>query len=349
MRLQSRNLNSVAERDNWRGRELLEYNVFKELVQKKIMDYMPEEYQHLKPEVSAVTKVNTTLDGLALRPERISGRVASPCVYINNLYETYRETGKSLDAILTQTAKVLVDSLNDSQKIVGQMEDALKNYKEKVTFKLINYEQNKECLADRPHRRYLDLAVVYGVAVLAGEDCSGSAVVSNSLMESLGTTEEELFQLAKENTRNLNSPRVSTMFDMLSGLARKCEFEIPPELPDDSEMYVITNEKSINGATSIFYEDLLHDLAEKLQDDLYILPSSIHEVIVIPSNGHDLEELTDMVHEINSTQVDLTEQLSNQVYRYDRAARELTQATDTQYKRLDGLDENNITPKKRGR
>lgn len=330
---------------------MMEYNEFKELVQDKIMDYLPEGYQHLKPEVSAVTKVNTVLDGLTLCPERISGAVASPTVYINNLYETYRDTGKSLDAILTQTAKVFVDSLNDSQKIVGQMEDALKNFKEKVTFKLINYEQNKEYLADRPYRQFHDLAVVYSVAVLADKDFTGSAVVTNSLMESLGTTEEELFQLAKENTRSLNPPRVCTMFDMLSGLARDNGFEMSPELPTDAEMYLITNKTGVHGASGLLYEDLLHELAEKLQDDLYILPSSIHEVIVVPDNGRvDLEYLADMVHEVNATQVDLTDQLSNQVYHYNRENRELTQATDTQYKRLDGQDEsNNIAPKRRGR
>lgn len=330
---------------------MMEYNEFKELVQDKIMDYLPEGYQHLKPEVSAIAKVNTTLDGLTLRPERIADTVASPTVYINNLYETYRDTGKSLDAILTQTAKVFVDSLNDSQKIVGQMEDALKNFKEKVTFKLINYEQNKKYLADRPHRQFHDLAVVYGVEVLTDKDFTGSAVVTNSLMETLGATEEELFQLAKENTRNLNPPRVKSMYDMMLGLARDNGFEMPPELPADSEMYVITNKKGINGASSLFYEDLLHELSGKLQADLYILPCSIHEVIVIPDNGYvDLEYMADMVHDINSTMVDLTEQLSNQVYHYNRETRKLTQATDTSYKRLDGQDEtNNVAPKRRGR
>lgn len=294
---------------------MFEYNEFKELVQNKIMEYLPEEYQYFKPEVSAVTKVNTKLDGLVLRPERISSAVASPCVYIDNLYKKYRKTNMTLDAILTQTAKELVASLNEGQKIVVQMETALKNFKENVSFKLINYEQNKELLADRPHRRYLDLAVVYGITVLAGGDYTGDAVVTNSLMESLGVTEEELFCMAKENARSLNPPYVKAMYEMLSSLANDNGYEMPPEIPIDTEMYVITNKNGRNGATSMLYEDLLHDLAEKLQDDLYILPSSIHEVIAVPAGyNKSLEELADMVHEINTVQVDLMEQLSNQVY-----------------------------------
>ena len=87
----------------------------------------------------------------------------------------------------------------------------------------------------------------------------------------------------------------------------------------------------------MLYENELHTLAEHLETDLYILPSSIHEVIAVSAELGDPNELAQMVAEINMDQVDLSERLSNQVYHYDKDLRKLSLATDTPNKRLDGI------------
>ncbi len=101
-------------------------------------------------------------------------------------------------------------------------------------------------------------------------------------------------------------------------------------------MWVITNERGTWGAASMLYEDRLHSLAESVGADLYLLPSSIHEVIAVPAGMGNPEELAQMVAEVNMGQVELGERLSNQVYRYDKDLRKVTLATDTPNKRLDG-------------
>ena len=93
---------------------------------------------------------------------------------------------------------------------------------------------------------------------------------------------------------------------------------------------VISNEKGINGAASMLYENELHELAESLESDLYILPSSVHEVIAVSSDMGSPEMLAQMVVEVNMQEVSLDERLSNQVYHYDKDLRKLTLATDTQ-------------------
>ena len=108
-------------------------------------------------------------------------------------------------------------------------------------------------------------------------------------------------------------------------------------IPPEADMYVISNETRINGAVSMLYETELHELAEKLGSDLYILPSSIHEVIAVSATGGDPEELAQMVEDVNMGQVEIGERLSNQVYHYDKNLRQLTLATDNQNKRLDGI------------
>ena len=81
----------------------------------------------------------------------------------------------------------------------------------------------------------------------------------------------------------------------------------------------------------------LHELAESLESDLYILPSSVHEVIAVSSDMGSPEMLAQMVVEVNMQEVSLDERLSNQVYHYDKDLRKLTLATDTPNKRLDGI------------
>ena len=109
------------------------------------------------------------------------------------------------------------------------------------------------------------------------------------------------------------------------------------EMPQEQPMWVISNDRGINGAVSMLYEDKLYALAQQSGTDLYILPSSTHEVIALPASMESPEKLAQMVYDINMSQVALGERLSNQVYYYDKDLRKLSLATDTPNKRLDGV------------
>ena len=88
---------------------------------------------------------------------------------------------------------------------------------------------------------------------------------------------------------------------------------------DKIDMYVLTNEKRINGAGTIFYDGLLKKFADKIEKDLIIIPSSIHEVILIPSdNGITDEEVNEMIDEVNENELETVEILSNHMYLYRR-------------------------------
>jgi hypothetical protein len=107
--------------------------------------------------------------------------------------------------------------------------------------------------------------------------------------------------------------------------------------PDEQSMWIISNNRGINGAASMLYEDVLLALAVRLKSDLYILPSSVHEVIVVPSSEdfNNPDELAQLVWKANMQQVALDERLSNQVYFYKKDTRKITLATTTPYKKLD--------------
>ncbi len=213
--------------------------------------------------------------------------------------------------------------------------------KDSIIFQLVNTIQNENLLCGLPHREFQDLSIIYRWVIKVAEKEMSSVIINNEMAEKLGMSEEQLFKAATENTRRILPPEVKSMNEVMRDIY--VQDGIPPETaevmaeirsPKDS-IWIIRNKYGINGATSMLYEDKLHELAEITESDLYILPSSIHEVIVASAKGRAAEELAQTVAEINMDQVGLSERLSNQVYHYDRNLRKITLATDTPNKRLD--------------
>ena len=317
---------------------MMNYEIFKEVVAEKFMDYMPEQYQGMRLRVEPVNKVNKVLDGITLVGSG-AGRSVSPTLYINHMYEHYLET-ENLQEVL-QSAARRMDMAFKEMPDVGDVN--LEGAKDNIVFQVINTLQNEDMLRDMPHREFQDLSIIYRWVVKVDENGIQSSAIRNNLAEQLGMNEEQLFKCAVENTRRIFPPTVKSMNDVIremfvsDGMPAEVADMMIGEMPEDKMMWVISNDRGINGAGSMLYEDNLHKLAMKLETDLYILPSSVHECIAVSTNVGDPYELAEMVSEINMGQVALEDRLSNQVYHYDKDARRLTLATDTPNKRLDGM------------
>ena len=316
---------------------MMNYEIFKEVVAEKFMDYLPEEYKGMHLEVRPVEKVNQMMDGLTLTGDGVR---ISPTMYINNMYDHYLQT-EELQEVLVSAAKTMDEAMKEAPDILPSVD--MSKAKDNIVFQLINTEQNKEMLADAPNRQFQDLSIMYRWVIKVEDAGVQSTVVRNNLAEQLGLSEEQLFKLAVENTRRIFPPTIKNMNEVIRDMFMKDG--MPPEMadmmigemPPDQAMYVISNDRGLNGAISMLYEDKLHGLAEEIGTDLYIMPSSVHEVIAVSSNMGDPNELAQMVAEINMDQVSLDERLSNQVYHYDKDLRKLSLATDTPNKRLDGI------------
>lgn len=314
---------------------MMNYEEFMGKVTEKFMSYMPEKYKDMELRVDKVHKTNRTLDGMHIVDDPDGMHQVSPTIYINDMYDKYMQCA-DFEAVLNECAESMVAAYGEINK-VGPID--LESAKDNIVFQLINTEQNKELLEMIPNRPYMDLSIIYRLLVKMDEDGIQSAVITNKLAEHLGFTEEQLMKLAVENTKRIFPPVVKTIEDVAREL-------LPPGIadlmidciPKENLMWIISNERRINGAISMLYEDKLHKLALQLNDDLYILPSSTHEVIAVRASMGDPYEYAGMVAEINLTQVNLDERLSNQVYRYDKDLRKLTLATDTPNKRLDGAE-----------
>lgn len=317
---------------------MMNYEIFKEVVAEKFMDYMPEQYQGMRLRVEPVNKVNKVLDGITLVGSG-AGRSVSPTLYINHMYEHYLET-ENLQEVLKSAARRMDMAFKEMPE-VGDVN--LEGAKDNIVFQVINTLQNEDMLRDMPHREFQDLSIIYRWVVKVDENGIQSSAIRNNLAEQLGMNEEQLFKCAVENTRRIFPPTVKSMNDVIremfisDGMPAEVADMMIGEMPEDKMMWVISNDRGINGAGSMLYEDNLHKLAMKLETDLYILPSSVHECIAVSTNVGDPYELAEMVSEINMGQVALEDRLSNQVYHYDKDARRLTLATDTPNKRLDGM------------
>ena len=316
---------------------MMNYEIFKEVVAEQFMDYLPEQFKDMKLEVHQVEKVNVTMDAINLLGD---GASVTPTIYINDMYDHYKSTNDLQDA-LQSAAERMGRAMKEVPEIVPAID--MNDAKDNIVFQLINTEQNRKMLLDTPNRQFQDLSVIYRWVVKADIDGIQSTVVRNSLAERLGLSEEQMFKLAVENTRRIFPPTVKSMNDVIrdmfmkDGMPAEIADMMIGEMPPEQTMWVISNDRGINGAISMLYEDQLHGLAEHLETDLYIMPSSVHEVIAVSSSMGDPNELAQMVSEINADQVALDERLSNQVYHYDKDLRKLSLATDTPNKRLDGI------------
>lgn len=336
----------------------LNYEEFKERIKDDIKDYMDEKYKDCEVVIRKVNKTNREVDGLNMLD--IPGlKNATPTLYVNDLYEKYEKTGdyEEVARMAAETMEYGIKSFNS--QIKEECLDTSK-LKDKVFFSLINAEQNRELLNTVPHREFEDLAIVYRWNI--GSDSMGTYtnLVNNDLAGKEGLTENDLYNAANKNTKELFPVLVKNMNEViseiifgdseLSGEMEKEFKEVMMETQDERSMYVITNESKLFGAASMLYEEPLHELAEKIGSDLYILPSSIHEVIAVSADFGSPDELAEMVYEINMDQVDINDRLSNQVYCYDKDLRTLRLATDTINKSLDDVDRGAISsPEREGR
>lgn len=319
---------------------MMTYEVFKAVVKENFLRYLPEKYRDAEVDIRTVKKVNRTLDALSVLGD--DSRMFSS-MYVNEMYEKYRECG-NLEMVLQAVAWKYAQSADMLKERQLEMSMGIEHFKDNVVMCLINTEQNRELLAGIPSRGFQDLSVIYRWVVKSSPDAIESAIVSNEMAEMAGMTEEELFRCAVENTRRIAPVMVTRMSDLLGDIPEG--IEIPQEVREEMEranrisenMWIISNRSGINGAVSMLYEENLHRLAEKLGDDLFILPSSIHEVIAMPAEmaEKNLAHLTETVHDVNMGQLRLEERLSNSVYHYDRNARKVMLAAEGPEKRLDG-------------
>lgn len=269
-----------------------------------------------KPKVHDVIKNNgVRLSVISIPRDDVN---ITPTIYLQDFYEEYLE-GKCMDEIIDEILKL--DELYKMEKDfdVKKFLD-FKTAKGQIVYKVINYEKNAELLKEVPHQRILDLAKIY-VFLVNEESMHATITIHNAQLRLWGITEEELFSVAEKNTPELFPEEFETIENVIMSMGG---YEVDIRgFANQVPMFVLTNKKKVNGAASIFYSNVLERIANEKGYDLFVLPSSLHETVIIPYKASDLEDIKKIVKEINDTQVELEDRLSDSVYVYRREKKAL--------------------------
>ncbi len=298
------------------------YNSFIANIMEMVKARMGKDYT---AQICKVTKNNSLeLDSLILLKE---GKSFAPNIYLQPYYEAYLD-GISMEEV---TKRLCTIYHNCEAPIVDKDFDySFEAVKKNIVYRLINREQNENLLKKIPHLLFLDFAITFHCLVHHGQDGIGTIRITNEHITNWKVTLEELEQLAAENTIIQFPPTIRSMAEVIRKMMNESNGndvdysddimnEIIQSKESSKRMYVLTNSQGINGATCLLYNDVLKNFSNHLKSDLFILPSSIHEVILIPNHSSiDKELLRDMVVDVNQNQVANEEVLSNQVYFYSK-------------------------------
>ena len=299
----------------------MDYNEFKEMLINKI---------HRKMQRKAKIHIETIEVMNDVKKEAIvfagsDKAILFQRIYLDNLYEMYM-SGIGLD-ICADTAIAMY------RETTGlKIEKILKSWKEvktKLDPVVMNKEWNKEILKNIPYKEKLDLAICCRVILKQNDGKIFSVTVRKNMIDQWGITEEEFWEAVGDCFQK-NGYLITSINDLLRNQYYEQDGK---DLMDDPEMqtqlYVMTNAYHNWGAAGFFRTDLLKEFSEELKMDLYVLPSSIHEIILMPADGNaDKDYLKKMVETINEGCVERKEWLSNQVYYYSREKEKVEIAAD---------------------
>lgn len=290
-------------------------NLISEEVSKKLDDCF-------RVRINTVRKNNNiVLTGLTIMRDESN---LSPTIYLNNYFQEYTNGRTTLESVVN----AVMDTYNKNQ--ISNCLDMqyflhYEQVKQSIVYKLINTEKNKELLEDVPHMEFLDLSIVFQCVVSQEELGLASILIHNTHLKMWDVTVDILYQAAMGNTPKLLPYELKSMAEVLCDIMQaenpdKFDYdECMTDFSDSIPMFVLSNKARVEGAGCMLYPDVLHDFAETINSNFYIIPSSVHELLLLPSkNDEEYAEIKSMIKEINNTQVSAEEILSYSLYYFDR-------------------------------
>ncbi len=295
---------------------------FAAYVKEHIFDDVPEMAENHKVDLKEVLKNNgIKLQGITIQEtDTVKETNIFPTIYLEDAFEKYQD-GDTLSELMADLRASFEAHKNPKDIDVGFMKD-FKQVAERLSIKVINYDMNRDFLEGTPHFKYGDLAAIFQVQMNMNEYGTMTATVKNEQLKMWGVTAADLLTNATRNMEEKQPPHITSMFEVLKEMMGMDIPGMPPM--DGPEMYVMSNESKMNGAAGIIFTDRLQEFAEEKGSDIYIIPSSIHELILIPAaESMGAQDIKQMVREVNDTQLDVQDRLSYNVYLYSKEEKQL--------------------------
>lgn len=290
----------------------MDFNIFTDNIVNVLQQRMGHEYD---VKVTKVTKNNDIeLTGVVLMKESDN---LSPTIYLDGLFEEYQD-GAYIEDLAEQIIRLYKEQLP-----AGRLDmDFFRNFeqvKDRIFYKLVSYNKNRKMLEKLPYYKWNDLALIFYYAMEEERIGRASITIHHQHLKMWEQSLDTLYAVAQENMKKSMPELLVSMKDLLeetTGLKMGEDTYLP--------MYVLTNQEKVYGAAAMLYSEHMKKLAERWQTDLLILPSSIHEVLLLPDDGqNEYAFYRQMVEEVNTTQVEPEEVLSYSLYRYCREKAEI--------------------------
>ncbi len=264
----------------------------------------------------------TTIDSPDGQTERLMVSVGeakmSMAFRLQEIYQSV-ENGEDIDHAVFK----MVNTIEDSISVIKNKEDEVKSLisdydvvKDQTYLRMI--PGNSPILKDTPHKMIEDMALVVNIQIdaLSGQNGRSCVVVSKPLMEMYGIDEAQLFADAEKNSLS-NEPMVFTpLGDMIKNLIQAENLPTPEDA--GIVTYIASNKSGFHGAAVAGYPDFCKKATEAIGGSFYMLPSSVHEFILIKDDGnHKPKDLNAMIKNVNETVLEPRDILASQCYHYD--------------------------------
>ena len=286
------------------------------MIENKILEAVKTQLPDIDIKLETITKNNNKEKrGLILKsPDTKS---IGLIIYIDDFVNAI----ESENITIEEAVDHIISAYNENKDTdISGVVDHIMDYdsiKDRIIYCLINYNKNEELLQNIPHIRFLDLAIIYKISLESIENNCASIIIRNDLMNNWHINKEELHNRAVENTPKLLPVKFRKMQDIINMNL----FDIN----DYIQMYVMTNKDNVNGASVLLYNNPIWDFAKEINEDIFIIPSSIHEVIIIKA-GDTISKsyIKEMIQQINRTELNSEEVLSDNLYYMNKDTGEIS-------------------------
>ncbi len=300
---------------------MVNYEEFKNIVTEEVGKLIGEDKELRVKEI--IKNNDTKLDGLSFLTKK-AGEI-TPMVYLNYFYDSYKRDNMSISEITNEIVDIFMNKQLKCPEGISEMMDYA-SVKKRLALKVVNYELNKEFLSDVPHLKKMDLALV-PLFVVNKDDDIASVTIKNAYLDNWNVDVDTLFADALNNAPTLLKPVCYSLFKAVFEKKHMELMELDEVRLADDDLLILTNENKVNGSSCVFYPDVLQTIAQKLDSDLFVIPSSVHEVLVMRRiDNISIEELNNLINFVNATEVSSSEVLSDHVYIYNRDERSLSMA-----------------------
>lgn len=292
----------------------MNYEEFCAALQEELFNRLDTDYSVHRERV--LKNNGVVLDSLTLLR---SGKHCSPVISLEMLYEQF-EKGRSLAELCEYMISVTDTDLPLSVTNLTSLNN-FEDFRDCIVWRLISRDKNEELLKTVPWIPYLDLAIIFSLMIQSEGETQISSIITSAVSASWHMTAEDLFTLASENTPRIFPANFCRLEDVIEEYFPGAADFVPEDCPVPT-LYVLTNDFAHNGAACVLYPDKLKDLADRFGSDLLILPSSIHEVLIVADSEtfteHDYQVFRNTIKNVNCESVPPEDFLSDHLYRYCR-------------------------------